>query len=150
ASAEMIGVSPFSPRLNLGGSYVPPPWARPFLSDFAAATARYHLPPGLLARQAQEESNFDPTAVSPAGAIGIMQFMPATAAQFGINPRNPHESIDAAGKYLRQLYDTFQSWPKALAAYNWGPGNLSLYGMSRAPATTLAYVRAITSSVGLA
>ncbi|MHB1798935.1 MAG: hypothetical protein ACYCUI_11615, partial [Vulcanimicrobiaceae bacterium] len=42
ASAEMIGVSPFSPRLNLGGSYVPPPWARPFLSDFAAATARYH------------------------------------------------------------------------------------------------------------
>jgi soluble lytic murein transglycosylase-like protein len=98
--------------------------AAPFLAAFAAAELKYGLPPDLLNRVAYQESRYNPEAVSPVGAIGIMQFMPATAADFGINPADPFQSIDAAGKYLAQLFNRFKSWPLAIAAYNWGPGNM--------------------------
>lgn len=130
--------------------------AEPYMSDFDRATAQYGLPPGLLARVAQEESGFDPTAVSPAGAQGLFQFMPATAADFGIDPFDAKASTYAAAKYLRQLYDKFGSWQQALAAYNWGAGNLQrkdlpdgIFG-NQLPDETAKYVADIAGDLGLA
>lgn len=89
------------------------------------AAAEFGVPPELLRGLLQQESNFDPNAVSPAGAIGIAQFMPATAAEMGIDPRDPQEAIYGAAQYLKQQFDRFGSWNAALAAYNFGPGNVA-------------------------
>ena len=118
-----------------------------------SATARYGLPSGLLDKLLYQESRYRPDIIngstkSSVGAIGIAQFMPATAAQFGIDPTNPYASIDAAAKYLSQLYGQFQDWDLAVAAYNWGPGNVAKYneGNATPPAETVAYVSAITGA----
>lgn len=130
--------------------------AAPYLAAFAAAESKYGLPRDLLNRVAYQESRYNPDAVSPVGAIGLMQFMPATAKDFGINPRDPFQSIDAAGKYLSQLYKMFNNWPAAIAAYNWGPGNmrkhLSQYGklnVAAIPDETRKYL-SIASDIGIA
>lgn len=95
---------------------------------FERAGAAHGVDPGLLAAVAKNESGFKPGAVSPAGAQGIMQFMPATAAQFNVDPFDPASAIDGAARYLSQLEDQFGSVELALAAYNAGPGNVSKYG----------------------
>lgn len=130
--------------------------AAPFLAAFAASELKYGLPRDLLNRVAYQESRYNPDAVSPVGAIGLMQFMPATAADFGINPKDPFQSIDAAGKYLAQLYRQFNSWPAAIAAYNWGPGNmkkhLTKYGrlnVASLPEETRKYL-SIAGDIGIA
>lgn len=130
--------------------------AAPFLDAFRSAESKYGLPPDLLNRVAYQESRYNPAAVSPVGAIGLMQFMPATAKDFGIDPRDPFQSIDAAGKYLSQLYKMFNNWPAAIAAYNWGPGNmrkhLAKYGklnIAAIPDETRKYL-SIASDIGIA
>lgn len=130
--------------------------ARPYRAAFAAGDAKYGLPPGLLARVAYQESRYNKDAVSPVGAVGIMQFMPATARDFGLDPRDPLASIDAAGKYLKQLYSMFRSWPMAIAAYNWGPGNMNKhiakYGrlnIAQLPNETRQYL-SIANDIGVA
>lgn len=95
---------------------------------FEQAGAAHGVDPGLLAAVAKNESGFNVGAVSPAGAQGIMQFMPATATQMGVDPFDPASAIDGAARYLRQLQDQFGSVELALAAYNAGPGNVSKYG----------------------
>ncbi len=62
---------------------------------------------------------------SPAGAIGIMQLMPGTAAQLGVNPYDAQQNYAGGETYLQQLYAQYGDWPDALAAYNWGPGNVN-------------------------
>lgn len=116
---------------------------------FAAAEHKYFLPEGLLRRMAYQESRFDREAVSPVGAVGLMQFMPATAAEYGIDPRDAAQSINAAGAYMARLYKITGTWSKALAAYNWGVGNVQRKGMERAPAETVAYA-AMAQDLGLA
>jgi len=114
------------------------------------AETEHGIPPGLLVRQAWQESRFNPNAVSPAGAKGLMQFMPATAAEWGVSVFDPASSADGAGRYMAWLYGRTGSWSLALAAYNWGIGNVLKKGMSAAPKETRDYVAEIGGLLGLA
>jgi soluble lytic murein transglycosylase-like protein len=118
-------------------------------AQFLATEKQYGLPSGLLRRMAYQESRFNPLARSPVGALGLMQFMPKTAAQFNINPLDPVQSIKAAGLYMSQLYRQTGTWSAALAAYNWGIGNVKNKGLAKAPAETLAYMK-MAKDVGVA
>jgi len=122
----------------------------PYEAAFAAAEQKYDLPSGLLRAVAKQESGFNANAKSPAGATGLMQFMPATARGFGIDPSDPFASIDAAGKYLSQNLKTFGSVDLALAAYNAGPGNVKKYGGIPPFTETQNYVKKITADLGSA
>ena len=98
----------------------------------------------LLVRQAKQESGFNPYAVSPKGAAGVFQHMPATAKELGINPYDPSQSIQGGVKYMGQLLKQYGDDPaKALAAYNWGMGNLNKQGLENAPAETQNYLKNI-------
>ena len=127
------------------------PWEliqTPYASLFEAADRKHGLPPGLTRRVAWQESHFDPSARSPAGALGIMQFKPSTARDFGINPLDPMQAIDAAGRYLASLYKQTGSWRGAIASYNWGIGNYLRKGMAAAPLETRNYM-SIADDLGL-
>lgn len=137
------------------GAWQPPERARPYLAAIAQAEGRYSIPPQLLARLLYQESRYRPEIIdgsvrSSAGAIGIAQFMPATAADMGVDPLNPDSAIDGAARYLRLLYDGTGTWAGALAAYNWGIGNVRRRGLDAAPSETREYVSAILGDVGLA
>lgn len=89
------------------------------------------------------ESGFCPSAVSPKGAVGLGQLMPGTAAVLGVNPWDPAQNLWATARYLREQYDTFGSWPLALAAYHAGPGNVVKYGGVPPFDETQDYVRSV-------
>ncbi len=129
-----------------------PPAAAPYAEAIRAAEAANGIPESLLGRVLYQESRFRPEIIngavrSPAGAVGIAQFMPATAREWGVTPTDPYSSIDGAGRYLRWLYDRLGSWDRALAGYNWGIGNVQRQGLDAAPAETRAYLDQILSDV---
>jgi hypothetical protein len=117
----------------------------PYADLFQRAGSRHGVDASLLAAVASQESNFNSQAVSPAGAQGLMQFMPATARGLGVNPLDPTSSIDGAARYLSSLSKQFGSTPLALAAYNAGPGTVSRYGGIPPYPETQNYVRAVMS-----
>ncbi|GAB3356505.1 NlpC/P60 family protein [Modestobacter lapidis] len=118
----------------------------PYADLFTQAGSRHGVSPALLAAVAKTESNFTSTAVSPAGAQGLMQFMPATAAGLGVNPADPASAIDGAARYLSSLTKQFGSTEVALAAYNAGPGTVQRYGGVPPYAETQAFVRKVTTA----
>lgn len=106
------------------------------------------LPRGLLRAVAQAESNMNPKALGKRGEQGMMQFMPATAKQYKVDPWDVESSVMGAGEYLDKLHRRFGGVEAALGAYNWGPGNVSTYGMEKAPQSTRAYIGKVLSMLG--
>lgn len=124
--------------------------------QITAAAQNYGVNPNLALAVANQESGFNESAVSSAGAIGVMQLMPATAAGLGVNPYDTTQNIDGGVRYLAQLLGQFGGdASKALAAYNWGPSNVSAAvasngsnWLSSAPSETQNYVSSILSAIG--
>ena len=106
-----------------------------------AAADKYGLPRRLVRSVISKESDFQPQAVSPKGAIGLMQLMPATAEALGADPRDPAQNVDAGTRYLRDLLEKYDGglW-HALAAYNAGPGAVDKYQGVPPYRETLNYV----------
>jgi soluble lytic murein transglycosylase-like protein len=101
-------------------------------AELAAEAARKFSLPGSFVRSVMKaESGFRPNAVSPKGAIGLMQLMPQTARGLGVDPANPHQNADGGAQYLRQLLARYENDPDqvllALAAYNAGPAAVERY-----------------------
>ncbi len=112
----------------------------PFASSIRVAARRHGLSPSLLAALVRAESNFDPRAVSSAGALGLAQLMPATARALGVaRPFDPFENLDGAARYLSRQLARFDRVSLALAAYHAGPRRASR-GFTTLPRETRAYV----------
>lgn len=114
----------------------------PLLQD---AARREGLSADLLRAVATQESGLRPCAVSPKGAMGLMQLMPATASYFGVtDPFDPRQNIDSGARFLKQLLTRYgDNVALALGAYNSGPGRVDLAGGLPDIAETLQYVQAI-------
>ena len=110
-----------------------------YRAAFRAAAAETKLPVAMLVSMAQIESNLRPDALSPAGARGLLQLMPTTAASLAADPDEPAANVLAGARYLREMLDRFGSIDLALAAYNAGPTAVERAG--GAPShQTLTYV----------
>jgi len=139
--------------------YVPPPAAlqaapfaehQPELSPQELLTrAAIHagLPPAIVHSVAKAESGFKVDAVSPKGAIGLMQLMPSTAATLNADPHDPEQNVEAGARYLRELLLKYENDPhqvtKALAAYNAGPGAVDKYKGIPPYRETIEYVNRV-------
>jgi soluble lytic murein transglycosylase-like protein len=125
--------------------FVPPRYA----ATLARASQRWNVSATLLAAQLYAESGFNPFARSPAGAQGIAQFMPGTAAGLGLdNPFDAERAIDAQAHLMRDLLRRFAAVPLALAAYNAGPAPVTACGCVPPFAETRAYVARILGLMG--
>jgi soluble lytic murein transglycosylase-like protein len=119
----------------------------PYANLFSQAASRYGLPPQLLAAVGKVESGYNPKAVSPAGALGLMQLLPSTAAGLGVNPTDPAQAIDGAARLLSRNLREFGSLPLALAAYNAGAGAVHKYGGIPPYAQTQGYVQKVQAAM---
>lgn len=147
-----FGRSPGSVSVGFGApagssaSAVPPFVPARYAPALRRASARWSVGAGLLAAQLQQESGFDPRARSPAGALGIAQFMPGTARQYGLrDPTDADAAIDAQAHLMHDLLARFGSVPLALAAYNAGPGRVAACRCVPPIAETQAYVQRIVA-----
>jgi soluble lytic murein transglycosylase-like protein len=134
------------------------PWrlpenGRPFEKLFRDSERKHGMPKNLLARVAYQESRFrddiiSGRTISKANAQGIMQLVPRWHPS--VDPLDPSVAIPYAGEYLKRLYKRFGSWSDALAAYNWGEGNLNKWlkgGSTPMPQETKDYVSQIMGDV---
>jgi hypothetical protein len=131
---------------GLGGSGLA---GTPYASLFTAAGAKYGVDPALLSAVAKAESSYRSDAVSPAGARGLMQLMPGTARELGVDPDVTAEAVDGAAKLLSNHLRSFNGRVDlALAAYNAGAGAVRKYGGVPPYTETQNYVRKVTSYWG--
>lgn len=132
-----------------------PAGSSPYRAIIESAAERYGVPALLLAWLLWKESRYLPAVIngtkrSRVGALGIAQFMPATAIeQLGSEAAalDPAKAIPGAARYLAWLYNATGSWTLALAAYNWGIGNVQRKGIAAAPAETRDYYTSILNRV---
>ncbi len=117
------------------------------------AARRHGLPASFVRSVAKAESGFRADAVSPKGAIGIMQLMPETARSLGADPTDARQNVDAGARYLRDLLIKYKDDPyqlrKALAAYNAGPGAVDRYNGVPPYRETVKYVERVIKQAGL-
>ena len=111
------------------------------------AAPKYALDPNMIRAVMQTESAFNAMAVSPVGALGLMQLMPAVAAELGVtDPMDPRQNIMAGALYLRRLLDAHRGNVRlALASYNAGPGNVAKYRAVPPFKETQNYVKRVTA-----
>lgn len=115
----------------------------------------WDMPVNLLARLLYQESRYRPDIISGAvrsskGAAGIAQFMPQSISGVPLSVAlDPLQAIPAAAAMLVRLHDRFGTWAEALAAYNWGEGNLNSFGIASAPAETRNYYTGILADIGV-
>jgi hypothetical protein len=140
-----------------GGGFAPSGWPQSlpafvpaqFRQTILRAGAKWNVSPALLAGQLMAESGFDPNVGSPAGAKGIAEFMPSTAAAYGLrNPYDPEEAIDAEAHLMADLLRQFGSPELALAAYNAGPAPVEACQCVPSYPETQAYVTRILAMIG--
>jgi Transglycosylase SLT domain/D-alanyl-D-alanine carboxypeptidase/Putative Flp pilus-assembly TadE/G-like len=143
AEGDRVGAANADGR-SAGGAGLPGFVPARFRAPLLAAASRYGVSAALLAAQLMAESNFNPNAISPAGAQGIAQFMPATAAAYGLgDPFDPIAAIGAQARLMSELLGQFGSPELALAAYNAGPGAVSACDCVPPYPETQAYVARI-------
>ncbi|PYU87056.1 MAG: lytic transglycosylase domain-containing protein [Acidobacteria bacterium] len=120
----------------------------PYRELVEAAAARYNVDADLITSVIAVESNFDPKALSPKNARGLMQLLPETAARLGVQDiYDPQENIDAGTRYLRELLEKYNNnLTMALAAYNAGPDRVEQYRRVPPFPETLSYVRRVKRS----
>jgi hypothetical protein len=92
--------------------------------NISIPTGEEYAPASLVKAVMKVESGGKQEAVSPKGATGLMQLMPATAKELGVNPKNPEQNVEGGSRYLQRMLNKYDSQEIALAAYNWGPGNI--------------------------
>ena len=118
-------------------------YSGPFLPIARSAARRHGIPEELFLRLVQQESGWNAQALSPKGAIGLAQLMPATAAYLSVDPTDPRQNLEGGARYLREQYTRFRSWRLALAAYNAGPEAVAEHDGVPPYPETQGYVRAI-------
>jgi soluble lytic murein transglycosylase-like protein len=112
--------------------------------EVAKTLARKHgVPEDLFLRLVQQESGWNPVAVSVKGATGLAQLMPETAKTLGVDINDAEENLEGGARYLRMMYDKFGTWELALAAYNAGPAAVEEHDGIPPYAETENYVKAI-------
>ena len=142
APATGVTTSPTTPT-----SAVPAPSGQPVIDQAITDATRLYpqVRPALAHAIVRHESNYDPTAVSPKGAIGPMQLMPGTAKDMGVDdPKDPTQNVRGGTRYFAQMLTKYGgNEALALAAYNWGPGNVDKVNgdITKMPAETQAYVK---------
>ena len=150
ALQSLFGGSPATARAAHAGGNAPSSIspAAPFAAEVQRAATIYRIDPTIINAVIQQESGGITTAVSPAGAIGLMQLMPQTARELGVqNPFDPVQNIDGGAKLLGSLLDRYGGrLDLALAAYNAGPAAVDRYGGIPPYPETQAYVRDIMAA----
>ena len=146
ATAAPAATTASASPMRVGASALPADV--PFGAEITAAAEKHGIDPALLAGLVKQESGFNPNAGSPAGARGLTQLMPGTAAGLGVtNVLDPIQNLDGGAKYLRQQLDAFGGdVTRALAAYNAGPGAVQRYGGVPPYAETQNYVRIVQAN----
>lgn len=115
-----------------------------YLDMIRAAAERHGVDPKLLTAVAEVESGLDQSAVSEAGAVGVMQLMPDTAASLGVDPFDAAQNIEGGARYLKEMLGLFDGdIRKAVAAYNAGPGAVRGYGGVPPYGETVSYVNSV-------
>ena len=151
AAAAIAALVPLVARIDLSGGATRPdaraaaapcPIPAAFRGHFATASRRTGVPVPLLAAMAYEESRMDPVAESHAGALGLLQLMPATATELRANPLHPGANVLAGARYLKRMQQRFGRLDRALAAYNAGP---SAVLRRETGSQTTAYVASVQS-----
>ncbi len=115
----------------------------PYLAMARDAARRHGVPEDLFLKLVQQESGFNPKAVSHKGALGLAQLMPQTAKVLRVDPTDPYQNLDGGARYLKQQFREFGNWRLALAAYNAGPGAVKKHGGVPPFRETQNYVKVI-------
>ena len=148
-SARLMPPSSWSGSLQLPPSRGGNSKYRKVYMPMATQAAQKHgIPESLFTRLVEQESGWNPMALSNKGAMGLAQLMPDTARYLGVDASDPVQNLDGGARYLRQQYNRFGSWRLALAAYNAGPEAVQRHNGVPPYKETENYVKAILGGLG--